>query len=89
MLHPAFAFAQLGEPAVLGSRAAARAFDRSAVWRNRPAAPESDSTLLPASATENFDYRDEQPAEEELDADKVFAKLSSLKSSTPDEDEEE
>ena len=32
--------------------------------RNRPATPESDSTLLPASATENFDYRDEQPAEE-------------------------
>ncbi len=57
--------------------------------RNRPATPESDSTLLPASATENFDYRDEQPAEEELDADKVFAKLSSLKSSTPDEEEEE
>ncbi len=57
--------------------------------RNRPATPESDSTLPPASATENFDYRDEQPAEEELDADKVFAKLSSLKSSTPDEDEEE
>ena len=57
--------------------------------RNRPATPESDSTLLPASATENFDYRDEQQAEEELDADKVFAKLSSLKSSTPDEDEEE
>ncbi|MEJ5020338.1 DUF1013 domain-containing protein [Ochrobactrum vermis] len=57
--------------------------------RNRPATPESDSTLLPASATENFDYRDEQPAEEELDADKVFAKLSSLKSSTPDEDEDE
>lgn len=57
--------------------------------RNRPATPESDSTLLPASATENFDYRDEQPAEEELDADKVFAKLSSLKSSTQDEEEEE
>ncbi|MBB4095415.1 DUF1013 domain-containing protein [Ochrobactrum pecoris] len=57
--------------------------------RNRPATPESDSTLLPASATENFDYRDEQPAEEELDADKVFAKLSSLKSSTQDEDEDE
>ncbi|MFK0685495.1 DUF1013 domain-containing protein [Ochrobactrum sp. BD67] len=57
--------------------------------RNRPATPEADSTLLPASATENFDYRDEQPAEDELDADKVFAKLSSLKSSTPDEDEDE
>lgn len=56
--------------------------------RNRPAGPESDSTLLPASATENFDYRDEQPAEEELDAEKVFAKLSSLKGSNTDEDEE-
>ena len=58
--------------------------------RKRPAAPEADSTLLPASATENFDYRDEQPAEDELDADKVFAKLSSLKgANTDDEDEEE
>jgi hypothetical protein len=55
--------------------------------RNRPVV-ESDSTLLPASATENFDYRDEKPEEEELDADKVFAKLSSLKGSNTDEDEE-
>jgi len=55
--------------------------------RNRPVV-ESDSTLLPASATENFDYRDENPEEEELDADKVFAKLSSLKGSNTDEDEE-
>ncbi|APX70192.1 hypothetical protein BR10RB9215_C11392 [Brucella sp. 10RB9215] len=57
--------------------------------RNRPATPEADSTLLPASATENFDYRDEQPAEEELDADKVFAKLSSLKGSNTDDEDEE
>jgi len=55
--------------------------------RNRPVV-ESDSTLLPASATENFDYRDEKPEEEELDADKVFAKLSSLKSTNTEEDEE-
>ncbi|WP_343312767.1 DUF1013 domain-containing protein [Brucella sp. BE17] len=60
--------------------------DRAA--RNRPVAPDGDSTLLPASATENFDYRDEQPAEEELDAEKVFAKLSSLKGTNTDEDEE-
>lgn len=60
--------------------------DRAA--RNRPATAEGDSTLLPASATENFDYRDEQPAEEELDAEKVFAKLSSLKGSNTDEDQE-
>ncbi|MFC4623694.1 DUF1013 domain-containing protein [Daeguia caeni] len=56
--------------------------------RNRPAMPEGDNTLLPASATENFDYRDESPAEEELDADKIFAKLSSLKSDRTNEDEE-
>ena len=59
--------------------------DRAA--RSRPVV-ESDSTLLPASATENFDYRDAAPEEEELDAEKVFAKLSSLKSTNTDEDEE-
>ncbi len=53
--------------------------------RNRPAS-EADSSLLPASATENFDYREEE--EEELDASKVFAKLSSLKGPATDEDEE-
>lgn len=58
--------------------------------RNRPATAESDSTLLPASATENLDYRDNLPAEEEeLDADKVFAKLSSLKGSNTDDEDEE
>ncbi|MFD1199698.1 DUF1013 domain-containing protein [Brucella gallinifaecis] len=55
--------------------------------RNRPVV-EADNTLLPASATEGFDYRDAVAEEEELDADKVFAKLSSLKSENPDEDEE-
>ena len=51
---------------------------------------EGGDTLLPASATENLDI---QPAvreeDEELDADKVFAKLSSLKGRNTDEDEEE
>ncbi|MBC2886956.1 DUF1013 domain-containing protein [Ochrobactrum sp. CM-21-5] len=61
--------------------------DRAA--RNRPPAPDADNTLLPASATENLDYRDEQPAEEELDADKVFAKLSSLKGPANDDEDEE
>lgn len=55
--------------------------------RGRPVV-ESDSTLLPASATEHFDYRDVPPEEEELDAEKVFAKLSSLKGAEPEEDEE-
>lgn len=60
--------------------------------RNRPATPaETGDTLLPASATENLDYRD-QPSgsdEEELDADKVFAKLSSLKGSRHEDEDEE
>lgn len=56
--------------------------------RNRPALAEGDSTLMPASATENFDYQDDRAGEEELDADKVFAKLSSLKGPV-DEDEDQ
>ena len=50
--------------------------------RDRPAdAPaEEDSQLLPASATENLDpAATDQPDVEELDADAVFARLSSLK----------
>ncbi|MGH6761276.1 MAG: DUF1013 domain-containing protein [Phyllobacterium sp.] len=57
--------------------------------RNRPAHLDTGDTLLPASATENLDIHS-QPEEEseELDADKVFAKLSSLKGKT-DEDEQD
>ncbi len=61
--------------------------DRAA--RNRPAEPEIDPTLMPATATENRDYHSGAAEEEELDADKVFAKLSSLKSAASDDDEEE
>lgn len=57
--------------------------DRAA--RNRPAVVETGDTLLPASATENLDIHNEEP--EELDADKVFAKLSSMKSAPEEEDE--
>ena len=40
----------------------------------------TDDTLLPAGATERMDPADgDQPESEELDADAVFAKLSSLK----------
>ncbi|MCR4268021.1 DUF1013 domain-containing protein [Nitratireductor sp. ZSWI3] len=58
-----------------------------------PTAPAGD-TLLPASQTEGLsisDARHEDAAsdEQELDADAVFAKLSSLKSKTEDEDDEE
>lgn len=51
--------------------------------KNRPAIVPEDGTLLPASATENLDIDN---TEEEFDADKVFAKLSSLKESHDDED---
>ncbi|PRD43927.1 DUF1013 domain-containing protein [Phyllobacterium phragmitis] len=60
--------------------------------RNRPAtAAETGDTLLPASATENADYRDQPSSseEQELDADKVFAKLSSLKGSNNEDEDEE
>ncbi|MCT8997833.1 DUF1013 domain-containing protein [Chelativorans intermedius] len=58
-----------------------------------PQAPAGD-TLLPASETENMPVEEgasrvpEEEEEKELDADAVFAKLSSLKSSR-DEDEED
>ena len=55
----------------------------------QPAAPVGD-TLLPASLTERLPAEVETPREEEkeLDANAVFAKLASLKSKTPDTDEE-
>lgn len=46
--------------------------------KNRPQAMPEDETLLPASATENLDITENQN-DDTLDADKVFAKLSSLK----------
>lgn len=51
--------------------------------KNRPAIVPEDGTLLPASATENLEIDN---TEEEFDADKVFAKLSSLKENHDDED---
>jgi len=62
--------------------------------RDASAAPAGD-TLLPASETESMGSRapDMQPApaaeDEELDASKVFAKLSSLKSSDSDDKDEQ
>ncbi|UXN02881.1 MULTISPECIES: DUF1013 domain-containing protein [unclassified Bartonella] len=55
--------------------------------KNRPADMPRDETLLPASATENYGY-DRGHEEEELDADKIFAKLSSMKRKDEDEEEE-
>ncbi|TAN09637.1 MAG: DUF1013 domain-containing protein [Rhizobiaceae bacterium] len=58
--------------------------------RGQPAQPEpTGDTLLPASVTERLPAEDEKkPEEQELDADAVFAKLSSLKSKTPADEEE-
>ena len=54
-----------------------------------PAAPIGD-TLLPAALTERLDVNDQrdEDGEKELDADAVFAKLSSLKSRDPEADDE-
>lgn len=53
-----------------------------------PEAPAGD-TLLPASVTERLTPPQPKPVDEdaELDADKVFAKLSSLKGKTDDDEE--
>jgi hypothetical protein len=51
-----------------------------------PAAPAGD-TLLPAALTERMPVREEKE-DDELDASKVFAKLSSLKRAEPADEEE-
>ncbi|WP_297323660.1 DUF1013 domain-containing protein [uncultured Bartonella sp.] len=51
--------------------------------KNRPAPTAEDGTLLPASATENLEITEKQ--DDELDADKIFAKLSALKSDKEEE----
>jgi len=58
--------------------------------RDLPQQPTGD-TLLPATHTEGLRVESPSSAGEdaELDADAVFAKLSSLKSSTPDKDEDD
>src|SRR5690606_4722505 len=51
--------------------------------RHAPPPPPTGDTLLPASETEKLpvdETQREEPEEKELDADAVFAKLSSLRS---------
>jgi hypothetical protein len=55
--------------------------------RGQPAAAPAGDTLLPASMTESLSVREDRE-DGELDADAVFAKLSSLKSTARDDDEE-
>jgi hypothetical protein len=58
--------------------------------RGREQAQPAGDTLLPASLTERLTPEVEKPRDEdaELDANAVFAKLSALKSTDQDQDEE-
>jgi hypothetical protein len=56
--------------------------------RGLPAAEPTGGTLLPARETESLEVREDRE-DQELDADAVFAKLSSLKSTQPEEDEDD
>jgi hypothetical protein len=64
--------------------------EKASKGRPLPTAAEIGATLQSASETENlgFDYRDDGE-EKEIDANAVFAKLSSLKSTPREEDEDE
>ncbi|MBB6469314.1 DUF1013 domain-containing protein [Aminobacter carboxidus] len=59
--------------------------------RGREAPAPTGDTLLPASLTERLTPEQAAPKDEdrELDANAVFAKLSALRSKTPDEDEDD
>lgn len=58
--------------------------------RNAPPPPPAGDTLLPATETENLEVREPALEEEkELDAEAVFAKLSSFKSRRSDDEDEE
>ena len=65
--------------------------ERASKGRPLPTAAELGASLQPAAETENlgFSYRDDREKEKEIDADAVFAKLSSLKSTRKDEDEDD
>ena len=62
--------------------------ERAAKNRPLPTAAEMGATLQAATETENLGYRYEREEEKEIDADAVFKKLSSLKSTRTDEDED-
>jgi hypothetical protein len=64
--------------------------EKASKGRPLPTAAELGATLQSATETENLDvdYRSDREEEKEIDADAVFAKLSSLKS-TPRDDEDD
>jgi len=63
--------------------------ERASKGRPLPTAAELGATLESAQETEKLPYGSDREEEKEIDADAVFAKLKSLKSSTPDEDEDD
>lgn len=63
--------------------------ERASKGRPLPTAAELGATLESAQETEKLPYSTDREEEKEIDADAVFAKLKSLKSATPDEDEDE
>lgn len=63
--------------------------ERASRGRPLPTDEELDATLQPAAQTEGLDFNYQREEEKEIDADAVFAKLASLKSSKNDDDEED
>lgn len=63
--------------------------EKASKGRPLPTAEELGATLQPARETERYPYGDDQPEEKSLDADAVFAKLKSLKSTRNDDEEED
>ena len=63
--------------------------ERASRGRPLPTQEELDATLQPASTTEKLGFSYEREEEKEIDANAVFAKLSSLKSTRKDEDEDD
>ncbi|WP_313195329.1 DUF1013 domain-containing protein [Shinella zoogloeoides] len=61
--------------------------ERASKGRPLPTAAELGATLESAQETEKLPYSTDREEEKEIDADAVFAKLKSLKSATPDEDD--
>ena len=65
--------------------------EKASKGRPLPTAAELGATLQPAQETEKlgFSYERDEPKEKAIDADAVFAKLKSLKSTTPDDDDDQ
>ena len=63
--------------------------ERASKGRPLPTAAELGATLEASKETEKLPFSYDREEEKEIDADAVFAKLKSLKSATPDEDEDD